>query len=636
MSHQQTVRISYLYLLLTFGSLVSSAMHMSAQDVQPSDPRPHFEVIIRDFSPKFLDFYNAAHKEGVDENERWKLFQERDNFLAVPPTPQGKEEGRRLLDAAWSKYPASLDRIKQGSSVLSPSPQESLNSVVKLLSENDQLTGPSKQIVLVTFVGTFDRNAFAGKTSDGKPMIALPIEVAGSELTMTHEFVHIVNEALGHLWENGEQTIATLAFTEGLAMRATQDLHPNAPEYSYVSLAPDWFDSCKETHEEVLEGMIPHLLDSGQEAITRFTYGTGSTGLTREAYCGGWYAVGYLLRHGWTFKSLAHLDRAQIDALMVTVVPLASEERNEVTRYGPLRPTDHVVRKDVVHTAFRGRLYEPSAINRRRVGVIVVGGSEGHLIIADDIGPRLAALGYSVLGIDYCDGYSDARPLANIPIEEFTAAVTWLKDRVGTGAKISMIGYSRGSEAALFAASVDSQIDGIAVFSPSSVIWSALGSTDPTGKSGWSYQDKPLPFLAPLADQSGIDAFRVPLDLVGQDNPAVIPVERIHVPILLVASDDDGIWPSGQMARQIEIELHRRNQKSDDTLLLFSSASHRLLGVGPSSPVETYKSPDRTRVINFGGTSSGTEKSRDMGWEALTEFMRQMTFADRSGGTSTP
>jgi|GEM_PF-979864 len=611
--------------LLTAANLLMPLVFIQpalAQSGRDDTSQVHFQVEIRDLSPKFLEFYRAAVKSTGGEAERWALFEKMDNFLAVPPTARGREEGRKLLDQAWLRYPPVLDRIERGSSTLSPSPQQALNAVSNLLSGPEPPSGPSEKIVVVTFVGTFDRNAFAAKTSDGEPMIALPIEVPGSELTMTHEFTHVVNQSLGHLWQAGEQTIATLMFTEGLAMRVTQQLDPSAPEYAYVSLVPDWFVECQSRHVEVLSGLIPHLLETGEGSITRFTYGTGASGLTREAYCGGWYAVGYLLKHGWTFPTLARLNRSQINAVMQQTVPeMLNQPDHNVPSNSPLVPHVQVRTSDVTQPGFKGRLYEPDEQRTHNVSVVLIGGSEGHLFTADDIGPRLASLGYPVLGVDYTNGYSDTRRLADVPIEMFTKAANWLKAKEGgNDTRIVMIGYSRGSEAVLLAASSDPDLNGVAVFSPSSVSWSALGSTDPRGQSGWTQNGRPVPFLAPT-DQTGPSAFFSALTDSVQQRLSRIPVEHIRAPLLLVASDDDGIWPSGEMARQIQTRLKAVGFRYDVTLLLFNHGSHRILGVGPSPPTETYKSPDRTRVINFGGTADGNENARDGGWAALLDFL---------------
>jgi len=385
-----------------------------------------FKVEIRDYSPKFLTFYKAANLSNIDEPSRWALFEKLDGFLAVPPTPEGKEEGRKLLKLAWNRYPASLTRISLGAAALNANPQQCLNNVVSLLSGSKNFRGKPEKIVVIPFVGTFDGNAFASKTFDGNPLVAIPIEVSGSDLTMTHEFTHIVNQAFGGLWKGDEQTIATLMFTEGLAMKVTQRLHPGIPESRYASLIPQWFVDCENNKNDVLKGLYPHLMDKGSEAISKFTYGNGASGLTREVYCGGWFTVAYLLQHNWSFPALARLNRSQINVLVSQTVRqmLDSTESNSIAKSKLLTDGYEVHKKDITERTFRGRIYEPINAPKKNTSIVLIGGTEGHLYTADDIGPKLAGMGYVVLGVDYHDAYDNGRKFANIPIESFTSAVT--------------------------------------------------------------------------------------------------------------------------------------------------------------------------------------------------------------------
>jgi hypothetical protein len=49
---------------------------------------------------------------------------------------------------------------------------------------------------------------------------------------------------------------------------------------------------------------------------SRFTYGTGTTGLESEAYCAGWILVGDLLERGSTFAQLARIPEDHMAAFV--------------------------------------------------------------------------------------------------------------------------------------------------------------------------------------------------------------------------------------------------------------------------------------------------------------------------------
>jgi len=58
--------------------------------------------------------------------------------------------------------------------------------------------------------------------------------------------------------------------------------------------------------------MLPHLSDSASEQVARFTIGTGTTGLEREAYYAGWVVVGHLMHRGYTLAELARIPESRI------------------------------------------------------------------------------------------------------------------------------------------------------------------------------------------------------------------------------------------------------------------------------------------------------------------------------------
>ena len=70
--------------------------------------------------------------------------------------------------------------------------------------------------------------------------------------------------------------------------------------------------------------------------------------------------------------------------------------------------------QEVQTDAFHGRLYLPGA-QRHSLAIVLIGGSEGQLDLADKIAPQLAASGYAVLGVDYHDGYRPGRKLDLVP-----------------------------------------------------------------------------------------------------------------------------------------------------------------------------------------------------------------------------
>jgi len=127
------------------------------------------ELEVVDLTPRFLDFYEAAAGERAGPERRWQLWQERYGFAAVPPTPEGRELARRLLDQAWDRYPEVMDRIRAGAAGLQPAPLPVLERVAALLD------CPAVAVRLVVFVGFLEGNAF-GYGHEARPTVCIPVE----------------------------------------------------------------------------------------------------------------------------------------------------------------------------------------------------------------------------------------------------------------------------------------------------------------------------------------------------------------------------------------------------------------------------------------------------------------------------
>ncbi len=276
----------------------------------------------------------------------------------------------------------------------------------------------------------------------------------------------------------------------------------------------------------------------------------------------------------------------------------------------------------VTQPTFGGRLYlPPPGVSRARTVVLLIGGSEGHLYLADEIAPQLARAGYAAFGVDYHDGFKGPRALANIPIETFTTAAAWLHASNEVGAqRVVALGDSRGSEAAVLAAAHSDQINGLALFVPSSLVWGPTGAAPPSGASAWTWAGKPLPF-ARSEGKPGAAAFRSAIKETPAGSATRLPIEGGHGPILLAGSDADGVWDSGAMCRQLQSRLHERGFGYPVTAFVAPASSHRMLGTGPSAPDETYTYPGGSYAAHFGGTAAGTEQAREMSWRLLLAFL---------------
>lgn len=270
------------------------------------------EVEVKDLSPKFLAFYEAATAEKAGPDRRFQLWKEKYGFAALPPVPERDEMARKLLDTAWPTYPEVLDRIKAGVPGMRPEPGALLREVAAKLGAEQPL-----KVHLLAYVGAREKNAFFFP-DQGKLNVAVPIEESPEwrEPVLIHEMTHAVNHALAGFPGGWERTIARTLFAEGLATRVTESLRPGLGEAAYVEHKPGWLTEAQGKRQAILEGIRPHLRSSDSATVMRFTMGTGTTGTERESYYAGWLVVGHLLRQGKTFAELARIQDEQIPGIV--------------------------------------------------------------------------------------------------------------------------------------------------------------------------------------------------------------------------------------------------------------------------------------------------------------------------------
>lgn len=268
------------------------------------------KLTIVDLAPRFLDFHAAA--QGATPDARWALWERRYDFAAVPPTPEGAKIARTLLDTAWPRYAEAMPVIRAGGTAMRPAPMPILRDLARLLG----LPGPFAMQVR-TYVGAFDTNAFTS-TSNGVPTVSIPLEmpVAQRELILRHEMAHAVHLATAGLDGGWERSIAQTIVQEGIAMHAVAALLPGRAPADYVEHRPGWFADASPRTAEILRGLLPELESKDGETVFRFTMGTGTTGLDREAYLAGWVVVGDLLRQGRTLADIARVPSSEMAALV--------------------------------------------------------------------------------------------------------------------------------------------------------------------------------------------------------------------------------------------------------------------------------------------------------------------------------
>jgi uncharacterized protein len=139
-------------------------------------------------------------------------------------------------------------------------------------------------------------------------------------------------------------------------------------------------------------------------------------------------------------------------------------------------------------------------------GVVVFGGSSGR--VDTDRAKLFAQAGAKALALQWFGGRGQSPGICEIPLETFCEATDYLISRGCQ--RIVFVGTSKGAEAALLVANLDSRVNAVIAISPSSVVWGNIGP----GKDGiawperssWSWNGEPLDFIPADPAWSGTTA----------------------------------------------------------------------------------------------------------------------------------
>jgi dienelactone hydrolase len=240
-----------------------------------------------------------------------------------------------------------------------------------------------------------------------------------------------------------------------------------------------------------------------------------------------------------------------------------------------------------------GILFAPPPGTPRHPAVLVFGGAEGGMS-QTFTAALLAAHGYPALTVAYFDWPGLPSELQRIPLEYFTVAGQILARQPGTDqAHILVMGYSRGTEAALLLADNFPQLfHGAIVYSPSS-------EANPAQTGGQFDYTEPAWMLHGQGVVPG----------------PPIPVSDITGPVLAFAGNDDAIWGSGPSADQINAEL--AGSRYPYQTVIYPDAGH---GVG-TFPYEPIGSQALQAV---GGTRAGDVAAQRDSWAKVLRLLARL------------
>jgi dienelactone hydrolase len=269
-------------------------------------------------------------------------------------------------------------------------------------------------------------------------------------------------------------------------------------------------------------------------------------------------------------------------------------------------------------------------------GVAMFHGSGAGIAGLAPSGALLASHGFAALVLGYFGVPGRPRTLCEVPLESLAAGVDRLRGHEAVvGGRVAALGTSVGAEAALAMASYIDGLELAAVVgvAPSSVVWQALGDGRPPDKPRWTLGGRPLDYARVRGERLFWQILiENPLRRFVRRQPelhtarayeaglrqpaarqAAIPVERINAPLLLLAGEDDQVWPAVEMAQAV---LTRREREHADRLVTYPHTGHISLRP-PGVPTTVLRSGE----LAFGGTAAGFFDAMQAAWPEILRFL---------------
>lgn len=251
-------------------------------------------------------------------------------------------------------------------------------------------------------------------------------------------------------------------------------------------------------------------------------------------------------------------------------------------------------------------------------GVIDLFGTAGGLL--EFKASLLASHGFATLALAYF-GYDDLpKAVTDVSLEYFEEALQWFAqhEKVRPGG-VGLMGVSKGSELVLTLASHRPElVRAVVAVSPAHAIVAVplMIRGEPTAFVKFE------PEFSRISPDGGIEWVDNYPDNISHDDiwhPAVIPVERIACPIMLVSGEDDKSWHSSQMGDQIMRRLCKFKKQHQ-------CIHHRYHGTGhliepPYTPhcKNSYHKTYRM-LVHWGGEAKPHCDAQEKSWENILEF----------------
>ena len=307
-----------------------------------------------------------------------------------------------------------------------------------------------------------------------------------------------------------------------------------------------------------------------------------------------------------------------------------------VTRY-LIEPS--VIRQEIRQEDLVGTLYLPDDDGERKAALIVLSGSEGGF--RQEQAALLASEGYVALALAYFNVPSVPHfptAIKEIPLEYFGKAIEFLKNHPRVSSQhIGVVGASRGGELALLLGTTFPDLKAVVAYVPNYAIQAAFGPSDhltDEKEPSWTYQGKTLPCFplkvknvdwfsgSPVVLKNGFLILTESQDI---DLDAIIKVEKIGGPVLLISGGNDEMWPSEKMADLIMERLQQKNHPyfMQSKHLHYPKAGHLIMTPWwPTTGGHAIHPIDHIDYV-FGGSPEADAQAGYDSWQQIMFFLEK-------------
>lgn len=263
--------------------------------------------------------------------------------------------------------------------------------------------------------------------------------------------------------------------------------------------------------------------------------------------------------------------------------------------------------------------------------VLVLSGTGGAIL--EGIAAVLASRGFATIAMAYFGREGLPPQSVEIPIEYFRKGLDWMlaQDWVAPG-RIGVYATAKGAEAGILLGAHYDDVCTVVGYNASGLAYEALSLTSADG-SPWTVGGEPVPFLSVATDFAGVrtatlddpfcstPAFLEALRDAEGVSRAMLPVEAVGGPLLLVTGTDDQVWPAWHHAELVLERMAAHGLADRVTHLAFEDAGH-VLGV-PYLPTTGMVTTRGGAIRALGGRAACNARAEAEAWAAVLAHFAQ-------------